>query len=162
MKSKFDFTLKKAVKLSAFLKNIHSVASHRKREMKKYLFILGISVSMIFFLPSCATILTRKEQSVKITSTPSGESVYVNGIYQGNTPLYIKLARTETPTSTTIKVGESIGRFYQNKENFIYTNTAWIYFTCGFGAFFLQDPWLFYTAGLGLLSIPLDKSLSKK
>ena len=81
-----------------------------------------LNIILLFFviilLSSCASIFSKPNQSVRITSSPSGKAVYVNEIYQGVTPVNIILPRSNTPhrPPTTIRVGAST-RFIHQKLN---------------------------------------------
>ena len=51
------------------------------------------AVALTFALSSCATLFTRSTQQVPVQSEPSGAEVFVNGEYQGTTPITLALPK---------------------------------------------------------------------
>lgn len=50
-----------------------------------------IIISTLFLLQGCAGSFTKQQKPADVTSTPSGASVYVNGLEVGKTPLHKNL-----------------------------------------------------------------------
>ena len=59
--------------------------------MKKTLILLG--VASLFFLSSCATIVSGSRQTVKFDSTPTNATVFIDETEVGKTPFETKLER---------------------------------------------------------------------
>jgi len=51
------------------------------------------AVALTFALSSCATLFTRPTQQVPVQSEPPGAEVFVNGEYQGTTPITLALPK---------------------------------------------------------------------
>ena len=63
---------------------------------KKNVFLfLSMTLASVLLCQNCATIISRSEQTIPVTSTPVGARVFVNGIEQGATPLNVMLARKQ-------------------------------------------------------------------
>lgn len=59
--------------------------------MKKTIMLLG--VASLFFLSSCATIVSGSRQTVKFDSTPTNATVFIDETEVGKTPFETKLER---------------------------------------------------------------------
>ncbi len=63
--------------------------------MKKTIMLLA-AVSLLVWMTGCATVFKGSYSKVKFESEPAGAEVYVNGEYQGKTPVKAKLLASES------------------------------------------------------------------
>jgi hypothetical protein len=59
---------------------------------------LVILIAFVFMLSNCATIFKGEYRKVRINSEPDEARVYINGVYQGRTPLKLELRPDESYT----------------------------------------------------------------
>ena len=65
--------------------------------MKKAVSIM-VLITFVFMLSNCATIFKGEYRDVRINSEPDNAQVYVNGEFQGRTPLKLELRPDESYT----------------------------------------------------------------
>ncbi len=65
--------------------------------MKKTVSLI-VLVTFVFMLSNCATIFKGEYRDVRINSEPDDTQVYVNGEFQGRTPLKLELRPNESYT----------------------------------------------------------------
>lgn len=65
--------------------------------MKKTVSIM-VLITFVFMLSNCATIFKGEYRDVRINSEPDDTQVYVNGEFQGRTPLKLELRPDESYT----------------------------------------------------------------
>jgi hypothetical protein len=56
---------------------------------------LFLPLMSILLLPGCATLTRNKTQRIPVTSSPTGATVFVNGIEQGVAPIQVELTRKQ-------------------------------------------------------------------
>ncbi len=69
----------------------------RRLNMKKTVSLI-VLVTFVFMLSNCATIFKGEYRDVRINSEPDDTQVYVNGEFQGRTPLKLELRPNESYT----------------------------------------------------------------
>tara|TARA_B100000676_G_C17768903_1_gene675623 strand:- start:69 stop:515 length:447 start_codon:yes stop_codon:yes gene_type:complete len=60
--------------------------------------------STILFMTSCATLFTGTEDRITFNSTPSGATIYIDGVEQCKTPCSIKVNRSINDTDVEFKL----------------------------------------------------------
>jgi hypothetical protein len=60
----------------------------------------------VILLTSCALIFKGETQDVPINSNPQGAEVYIDGVFQGTTPLQVNLRSDQTYVVTLRQAGE--------------------------------------------------------
>ena len=71
--------------------------------------LLLITLSVIFLLTSCATIISGTKQEVQVTTEPAGARVYVDGMERGFTPCVLNVKRKSFVTYSFKKEGYDDG-----------------------------------------------------